>query len=259
MRGIGEVSDKLPPLCIHAGVRMKRALIITLVWLAPFSSYAEPDFGIALKGGANAATLARENRFSTYGVTGGLAGNLQWPFDDRFSVGAQTELLYTPRGAEARADGEYLGIVRENYLDLIIAARPEARFGRFSVYLLLGAGVDFLLNAEQENASGAKQDITESLRRIDVALLAGAGFALHLPQSELGRFRLDTIFLEARHDHGLIDGDEVNGGFKNRTSSLMLGLSLAIGPRSSSPRPSPVSDPGAPPAPTPVTGADAAE
>jgi hypothetical protein len=74
-----------------------------------------------------------------------------------------------------------------------------------------------------------KEDITSDLRRIDVALLAGAGIALHLPLQELGPFQLGTVFLEARHDMGLIDTDPVNGGFKNRTSSLMLGLSLLVG------------------------------
>jgi hypothetical protein len=63
-----------------------------------------------------------------------------------------------------------------------------------------------------------------------VALLAGAGIALHLPRRGLGPFHLGSVFLEARHDRGLIGTDTV-GGFKNRSSSLLLGLSFVLGAR----------------------------
>jgi opacity protein-like surface antigen len=119
----------------------------------------------------------------------------------------------------------------------MVAARPAARFGRASVYLLLGAGLNLLVDANKENVSGAKQDITGELHRVDVALLAGAGFALHLPRQVLGPLRLDGVLLEARHDHGLLDTDAVNGGFKNRTSSVMLGLSFALTSRASATAP----------------------
>ncbi|HEX7839957.1 MAG TPA: hypothetical protein VF469_20915, partial [Kofleriaceae bacterium] len=65
--------------------------------------------------------------------------------------------------------------------------------------------------------------------RIDVALLGGAGVALQLPDHTVGPFHLGAVFLEARHDIGLFDTDAMVGGFRNRTSSLMLGLSLAVG------------------------------
>jgi hypothetical protein len=88
--------------------------------------------------------------------------------------------------------------------------------------------VNLLLSAETEDITGAKTDITGDLRRIDVALLVGTGIALQLPRRQLGPVRLGAVFLEARHDRGLIDSDAVNGGFKNRTSSLMFGLSFAL-------------------------------
>jgi hypothetical protein len=102
------------------------------------------------------------------------------------------------------------------------------RLGPVSVYLLLGGGLDLLVSANKDDAAGAGQDITGGLHRIDVALLGAAGVAVHLAHREPDAFHLDTIFVEARHDIGLLDVD-LNGGFKNRTSSLMLGLSLAVG------------------------------
>jgi hypothetical protein len=207
---------------------MKQLLIMTPVLLASFPSEAKPGLGIAFKGGPNAATLAEDDRSNRYSFSGGPAGYLQWSLVDRFSLAGQLELLYTPRGAEVISGGDHVGESRERYFDLMLVVRPEIRLGQASVYLLLGGGLNLLLSAEIEDVTGAKSDITDDLHRIDVAFLGGAGVALRLPRRELGPLRLDTVFLEARHDRGLIDTDAVNGGFKNRTSSLMLGLSFAL-------------------------------
>jgi hypothetical protein len=208
---------------------MKILLIAAACWLAPSSSRAEPDeLSIAFKGGPNAATQAETYRVNRYGFSGGLSGELKWPLLDRFLLGGQIELLYTPRGAEVVFEGEHVGKLREHYFDLTVAARPEARLGWASVYLLLGGGLNLLVSANKDDAAGAGQDITDGLHRVDVSLLGAAGVALHLPSRELGPFRLGTVFIEARHDIGLLDVD-LTGGFKNRTSSLMLGLSFVVG------------------------------
>jgi opacity protein-like surface antigen len=119
----------------------------------------------------------------------------------------------------------WVGKTRSHDIDLMVAARPGIRLGRVSLYLLLGGGLNVLLDASQVNSSGGGEDLNDDLRKYDLALLAGVGGALHLPR---GPARLGTVFLEARHDRGLLDTDLTNGGFKNRTSSLMLGLSFAL-------------------------------
>jgi hypothetical protein len=210
---------------------MRSLVIILLCLLIHPLVYAEPELGIALKGGPNAATLAEENRVNRYGFTGGLAGYLKHSIAERVSLAVQTDLLYTPRGAEAIFEGEYLGKSRYHYFDIIISARPAVRFDSIDIYLLLGGSIDLLLSANKENASGVKEDITDILRRIDVALLGGVGIALHLPRRGLGPLRLGTVFLEGRYDYGLIETDSASGGFKNRSMCLMLGLSLALKPR----------------------------
>lgn len=208
---------------------MKQLLITIFFWAIPLLVHAEPGLGIALKGGGNAATLAEDNRFNRYGITGGLEGYLRNPLTDQISLGGQIELLYTPRGAKAILDGEYLGQFRYHYIDVMAAARPEVRLGPASLYVLLGGGLNVLVKANKENAAGVPQDTTDGLHRIDVTLLGALGVALYLPPQTMGPFRLGTVFLEARHDVGLIGTDLMIGGFKNRTSSLMLGLSLAVG------------------------------
>jgi hypothetical protein len=162
-----------------------------------------------------------------YGFSGGLSGNAQWSLTNRFSLGSQLELLYTPRGSETVFEGENVGKLREHYLDLALMARPVERLGPVSFYLLLGGSLNLLMSASKDDAAGAGQDVTNGLHRVDVALLGGIGAALHLSH-EPGPLRLGTVFVEVRHDIGLLDVN-LDGGLKNRTSSLMLGLSFDVG------------------------------
>lgn len=208
----------------------KLVLIVTFL-LFPLVSRAEPESGVLFKGGPDVATLTYDNRVNRYGFSGGLAGQLQWSLSDHFSLGTQVELLYTARGAEVVIDDVPAGKTRLHYLDIVIAARPELQFGAVSGYLLLGGGLNLLTSANNQDAIGGPRDITDDLHRIDVALLAGVGVSLSLPHRDFGPVRLGTLFLEARHDRGLLDIDTMDLGFKNRTSSLMLGLSLALGAR----------------------------
>jgi hypothetical protein len=210
------------------------SLAIASLWLAPLSVGAQPELSVALKGGPNAATVNRENRTHKYGISGGLAGSLQWSLRDRLSLGVQIGLLYTPRGAETVREGEYLGTVRERYFDVTVAFRPDLRLGPTSIYLLLGSSWSLLLNATNySESSGTTRDVTALASRHDVALLAGVGIALHLPAKKLGPFCLETVFLEGRHDRGLIDVDEdPDLSAKNRNTSLMLGVSFVLGSKS---------------------------
>lgn len=61
-----------------------------------------------------------------------------------------------------------------------------------------------------------------------MSLLGGIGAALHFSHHDPGSLHLGAVFIEVRHDIGLLDVD-INGGFKNRTSSVMLGLSFDVG------------------------------
>jgi hypothetical protein len=118
--------------------------------------------------------------------------------------------------------------LRQHYLDVALAVRPGIRAGRLGVYVLLGGSLDLLLSANKEDVWGGRWYITGDLHRMDLALLVGAGVALQLPRERLRALHLGTVFLEARHDHGLLETDAVNGGYKNRASSLMLGVSFAV-------------------------------
>jgi len=205
-------------------------IIILLCW--PRLSEAQPELSLSLKAGPNAAVWDKEHHEHNYGFCGGLAGDLRWPFGARFSLGAQMALLYMPRGTESFSPntGEFLGTYRQHYFDIAVAIRPEARVGSVGVYILLGGSWSILLNANVVDELGRKRDVDAYIRRHDVALLAGLGGALHLPSRRLGPFRLGTVFLEARYDRGLLDFiREDDASAKNRTTSLMLGVSFALG------------------------------
>jgi hypothetical protein len=216
----------------------KVTLIITLLCLSHLSE-AQPELSLSLKAGPNAAVWDNEHHEHKYGFCGGLAGDLRWPFGTRFSIGAQMALLYMPRGTESisQMTGEFLAAWRQHYFDVAVAIRPEARIGSVGVYLLLGGAWSILLNANRVDFLGRKDDV--DFRRHDVALLAGLGGALHLPPHRLGPFRLGTVVLEARYDRGLLEnfvrGDN---SAKSRTTSLMLGVSFALGSKAAVPLPS---------------------
>lgn len=211
---------------------MKQISVIILLELTLLRShlgYADNNLHVAIKGGLDATTLDHEFRENRYDFSGGVAGYVQGSISERFSLAGQIELLYTPRGANVVFEGEKQAEFRHRYVDLVVAVRPEMRFGPMSIYLLLGGGLDLMISATMENVLGSPQDITSDLHRIDVALLGGAGVGLHLPRQNLGPFHLDTMFLEARHDIGLLDPFTTTSGFKNRTSTVLLGLSFEVG------------------------------
>jgi hypothetical protein len=218
---------------------MNRLALVAILLCLSHLSEAQPELSLSLKAGPNAAVWGREPDEHNYGFCGGLAGGLRWPLGARFSLGAQVALLYMPRGTELfdRVTGEFGGTYRQHYSDIAATIYPEVRFGLIGVYLLLGGSWSILLNANAVDFLGRKRDV--DLRRHDVALLAGLGGALHLPSHRLGPFRLGTVFLEARYDRGLLDfAPEEDLSLKNRTTSLMLGVSFALGSKAAVPPPS---------------------
>src|SRR5689334_10302970 len=113
-------------------------LFVIQMILCAAVAHAGPEVDLAFKGGPDVARLSREHRLNRYGFSGGLAGQLQWPLTDRFSLAGQLDLLYTGRGTEMVIEDVLQGKVRQHYLDVVVAARPAARLGWASVYLLLG-------------------------------------------------------------------------------------------------------------------------
>lgn len=215
--------------------------LVLAVSVAPLPADAEPELAVLGKGGLCAATFNRDNRFHRYRATGGLGGYLEYSLSRVFSLGSEVSLLYTPRGARIEFDGESLGESRLGYVDLLFAARPTVRLGRGSAYLLLGGALSLLVNAQDEDQTGMSRDVADELHRVDVALLVGAGATLHLRPRAMGPLSLGSVFVEARHDHGLRDVDKLDLGFRNRTTSLMLGVGFVLasrsGARSASPLP----------------------
>jgi len=214
---------------------MRQSVIISTILLVGATgsrASADSELALGLKSGLSSATLSHDNREDLRGLSAGLAADLQWSLSERASLAGQLDLLYTPRGADVVVDGASIGNLRQHYLDLVLLARPAWRVGPVSIYVLLGGGLSVLAHATSEDSNGKSQDVTSDLNRLDVAVVVGAGIAVPLPPT-LRPLQLSAIFLEVRRDQGLIDIDMVDAGFKNRTNSIMLGLSFAISPRTS--------------------------
>jgi hypothetical protein len=203
--------------------------MLLLIWLAPAPASADAYAGISIKGGLTGAKYNLRHRFNRYGASGGIAGYLGLPLAGRFSLGGQLEVLYTPRGTQVFFGGVYGGQTRLHYYDVAITARLEARLGQGKLYLLLGGSRNRLVNADDWSALGTHQDITHLFHRTDVALRTGIGIAWPFPRQVLEPFRHGGVFLEANHDRGMTDIDVVGYGIRNRSASLMVGLTFGGG------------------------------
>jgi hypothetical protein len=214
-------------------------LLLALSWISMLrsSAQANPELDVSLRGGLTAATHGGELRAHRYGISGGVGASLQWELEGRFLLGGQVDLLYTTRGSELVSDGFKQATFEEPYFDVALAVRPGMRLGRADVYLLVGGSLNFLWWVRSDSVSGSSQDFTDVFRRVDVALLGGAGVAFHLLPEGWGPFRRGTVLFEARYDHGLLDTVAVEGELKNRTTSFMLGISFALGSRAAEPPP----------------------
>lgn len=200
--------------------------------------HAQPQLDISIKSGLDNAytTGATTSKAHIYGFSGGLASYLRWSLSRRVSLGVQVDLLYTPRGIHFVESGERVALRRQHYIDVGAMVRPEVDIGPFDVYALLGASWNILLHAKLENFSPPREDdVTSFVSRHDLALAVGAGIAVRLPRHQLGPFRFDAVFLEARHDRGLID-IATSSDVRNRATSLLLGVSFAFGSRSTAPK-----------------------
>ncbi len=202
--------------------------MLLLVWLAPAPAHAGPYAGFSLKGGVAGAKYNKPNRFLRYDPSGGIAGHLGWPLAGRFLLGGQLELLYTPRGTRVAFEGIPAGNSLQHYFDVAITARPEVRLEPVRLYLLLGASWNHLMSAYDWNALNGRFDVTHLVRENDVALRAGIGVVWPLPRRSLAPFDRLSVFLEACHDRGMIDFDIVDLGFRNRSSSFMVGLTFGL-------------------------------
>lgn len=234
---------------------MRKLWFVILMPLMGDAVQADPALGLAVRGGPCAATFNQDYRIHRYGVSAGLAGYLELPLSTVFSLGTQVELSYAARGAEIVIEDELQGKNRLHYFELLLAARPTVELGQASIYLLLGGGLSLLGSARDENAAGISRDVTDELHRVDVTLLAGAGAALRLRPRAIGPLSLGAVFVEARHEHGLLDVDKLDLGFKNRTTSLMIGVSFALASRSGTP---PATSPSRSVPPPPMTAAASA-
>jgi Outer membrane protein beta-barrel domain len=224
---------------LHLKDNMRRRWIvaIALTWLMPLRGNAETAGEIGAIAGVNAATLDHQDRESRLGFSGGIFGGMQHAFDERWGFGERLELLYTPRGADTASGGVALGQLREHYVDLALALHPELRFGALSAYAVLGGSLDILLSANKHSTGGPTEYITGDVSRVDVAILTGIGVAWRLGGRGAGTLQPGAISLEVRHDIGLLELDPVNDGFKNRTTSVMLGVSFLLGGRAAQPPP----------------------
>lgn len=170
-------------------LEMKNIFVTTLLILCCIISQAQSriKLNVGIKVGAQAAKLGQPiiNWDSKYRWHAGLLAHLD--LTRRFAV--QPELIYSAQGAEhitTTSDTQ----IELGYLNLPIVFQymPSSRF-RFQA----GPQIGILLDAKR-NFNGAKSDISNSIRKADLGVLAGFSYVM--------KFGLG---FDARYIYGLTD------------------------------------------------------
>lgn len=170
-----------------------------------------------IKAGFSSATIAflpgdatqdLENVASAFGFVGGVS----FLIPTNRAGGVQVEALFHQKGAQnlLRRDDK----LRLSYLEVPVLLHLDVyqRDPR-AVYVIAGPAMAFNVHASYES-DGEKEDVTDGIEDFDVGLVAGAGVELR------------RLNLEVRYTWGMLsafEDGELDGSFKNRTLSLMVG------------------------------------
>lgn len=221
---------------------MKRIRAITCIYafliallLAPTVAHAENDRGLVLETGAR-VSIARMTlggqfiedspavRLPVHGIAAGIFAHLELFRWNEIKIGVQSELLYSPRGAETELGGLSLGEFRTRYLELPLLARIESlMLGPAAFYAAVGPTFNLLLTAESHDSDGTVSDQKEGVSKVDVGLATGVGTAIALSS------RLN-LTLEARYEHGFLTTDpEGEVEIQNRAILFTLGIGARFG------------------------------
>ena len=203
-------------------------IIVSMLTILGLATGARADSSWFIQGGVDGAKFNQDYRTNKYGLLAGVGGHIGKPLSERLLLGGQLELSYVQRGTKAVVNDVLQSNIRLHYLDATLLARPTVRFDQVGAYALLGAGICVLMSANDKNENGMSQDIIDSLHRIDASLVMGAGMMFRPVAKSQGPLRIDSFFVEARYELGLVDVDTADLGFKNRTLALLLGVAFAL-------------------------------
>jgi hypothetical protein len=188
---------------------------VVLLFLASAPVAMAQNQGAGFKIGINFADLNVETDedFSLDRRTGIVAGVFYvFPIAPHFSF--QPEWLYAQKGGKFR-ENEDFGLDLD-YFDVPLLLRWNSTTAGTSTFnVFAGPSINFRHRARQEDDEG-DNDIRESVEKIDVGLIIGAG-------AEFGRFLVD-----GRYQHGLKevnkDAEAEVFSAKHRTFSILAGF-----------------------------------
>ena len=188
---------------------------------------------IGLKAGASLATLERDRTQTGDEPYGGRTGMTAGPYAvlpvlDRLAL--QLEMLFTEKGGSlplrdpSIVSGTITTRLRFHYMDVPALARVRGpRIKTTTLNAFAGPTLSVRLSARQqtvftgEGAFGFERDLTEDMKRFDLALTVGAG-------AEIG----SRMIMDARYTHGLNDvvADLAGARLSNRAFLITAGVRI---------------------------------
>ena len=146
--------------------------VLLFVLMAGSVTLAQAQIKYGVKGGVNVSNAGGkdvEGNKATIGFHAGVFAEV--PVTNEISV--QPELVYSAQGAKYKEAGESTSTVNMNYINLPVLAKYRAPAGFFGV---TGPQAGFLVSATSKEG-GAKQDVKDQFRKVDLSWVFGAGYA----------------------------------------------------------------------------------
>jgi hypothetical protein len=195
---------------------MKKLLFVSIMLVGVASSYAQVQFSIGLKGGANFASIQVKDAKATWDNKTGFHGGAFALF--KFTAFAvQSEIIFSQQGSTVTYNSQDYK-ANFNYVNVPILAKLYLP-GGFNFQL--GPQFGFLTGAESDfdpiSGIPGDADLEDYYKNSDVSLGMGIGWDLPL-----------KITIDARYNLGLTEIDD-NGSLeatKNQVFQLSVGYKL---------------------------------
>jgi hypothetical protein len=213
-------------------MRRRRSVVAALLVCAAWSTAAHAQTigagvkgGVAISGIPNSGQVldvivGRTSAESTSRVGLGVGGHARFPITDRIAF--QPELLFVMKGVKLdEVDGTSASL-RINYFEFPLLAHITFPVSGYEAVPFLVAGPSFGVRAGSRITSdapgGIDQDLSETLKTLDMGLAVGGGF-------ERGKYSLEVRFTAGLTD---IAQNAVphTDSLRNRAFLVMAGLKL---------------------------------
>ena len=215
-----------------------RNILIGIVLLVIIAHSVSAQVRIGVLGGLTASDLSLKQTGSpatNFSNLKGLGLGVVLDYDINHYFGLRFEPMYIQKRVQKETNDPEFGLVRSrlktSYFEFPMLFNLSLNRGGINPYLLGGATVSFLLNAQEayndeflEFGFENNQDIKDQINNIDYGYTLGGGLSLPIGNS--------SVFIEGRYTRGLADFNNAEANFpvtRTKGWQFLTGINFQIG------------------------------